>query len=146
MTIISSTICSVVDFIRRTRIPVVGGITSTNLTSFAHSDDVNFVLHLRAEDAGKGLYKRFHDLAEEFHDRASFGVVSRTEDGSIDEEGEDAPSVLRCYNNADDTKKSLYHFFDDTVGLRNFVLRCMRKLIQPMNKLNHQVFTEVSAH
>lgn len=122
---------------------MVSGLETSNLTSFASSDDVNFILHLRPEDAGKGLYKRFHNLAEELHDRASFGVISRTSDTSADEEGEDAPSVLRCYNNVEDVEKSLDRFYDDTVGLRNFVMGCMRKLVQPMTRLNVQGFTEV---
>ncbi|CRK20828.1 hypothetical protein BN1708_017822, partial [Verticillium longisporum] len=37
-------------------------------------------------------YKRFHDLAEEFHDRYTFAIASRATDGSADELGEDAPS------------------------------------------------------
>lgn len=101
-------------------------------------------MHLRTDDAGKGLYKRYHDLALEFRDRWSFGIVSRSDESSIDEEGEDAPSVLRCYNNRQDIQKSLDKFFDDTIGLRNFVLDCGRNLVQPLTKLNVKGYTEVS--
>ncbi|CRK13441.1 hypothetical protein BN1723_010024 [Verticillium longisporum] len=105
---------SILPYMQRIMRPVVDGLEAANLTSFKDSDDVVFILYLRGQDAGRGLYKRFHDLAEEFHDRYTFAIASRATDGSADELGEDAPSVLRCFNHRDGREAELDHFFQDT--------------------------------
>ncbi|KAH6668629.1 disulfide isomerase, partial [Plectosphaerella plurivora] len=130
-------------FARRTTAHLVEGLTATDLEKYRTSDDVNFVLHLLPSDAGKGVYKRYHDLAQEFHDRFSFGIISRTEDGSASEEdGEPAPSVLHCYNNVEGKEATLNTFFDNSVGLRRFIESCGQPLVQQMGRLNANTFLE----
>ncbi|KAH7349701.1 hypothetical protein B0T11DRAFT_289717 [Plectosphaerella cucumerina] len=135
---------AIAKFARRTTAHLVEGLTAADLEAYRKSDDVNFILHLLPSDAGKGVYKRYHDLAQEFHDRYSFGIISRTEDGSTseNEDGEPAPSVLRCYNNAEGTEAELASFFDNTVGLRRFIESCGRPLVQQMGRLNANSFLE----
>lgn len=103
---------------------------------------MTLTLHLRDEYASKGLYKRYYDLANEFHDRFTFGIVSRDDDNSVDEEGENAPSVLRCRNNRDGIDKSMDRFFDRSQDMRNFVETCGARLIRDMGSLNMDVYLE----
>ncbi|KAF3344550.1 hypothetical protein VdG2_07238 [Verticillium dahliae VDG2] len=133
---------SILPYMQRIMRPVVDGLEAANLTSFKDSDDVVFILHLRSQDAGRGLYKRFHDLAEEFHDRYTFAIASRATDGSADELGEDAPSVLRCFNHRDGREAELDHFFQDVGSLRRFVVGCGERLVKQLTRLNAWGFTE----
>ncbi|KAM0324654.1 hypothetical protein ACHAQA_008045 [Verticillium albo-atrum] len=133
---------SILPYIQRIMRPVVGGLEASNLTSFENSDDVVFILHLRPQDAGRGLYKRFHDLAEEFHDRYAFAIVSRSSAGSADELGEDAPSVLRCLNHRDGRELEISDFFSDVGSLRRFVVGCGERLVQQLTRLNSYDFIE----
>ncbi|KAM0276989.1 hypothetical protein ACHAQH_006172 [Verticillium albo-atrum] len=133
---------SILPYMQRIMRPVVGGLEAANLTSFQNSDDVVFILHLRPQDAGRGLYKRFHDLAEEFHDRYAFAIASRASDGSADELGEDAPSVLRCFNHRDGREAEIDQFFKDVGSLRRFVVGCGERLVKQLTRLNAYDFTE----
>lgn len=143
-------------FARRTTAHVVEGLETENLDAYKTSDDVTFVMHLRAEDAGKGVYKRYHDLAQEFHDRYSFGIISRADQACNDDDDDNnttpeqaeppaEPSVLHCYNNVEGTEGTLDRFFEDTIGLRNFVEKCTRRLVQPLGRLNANHFLEGSS-
>ncbi|KAF3355796.1 hypothetical protein VdG1_06845 [Verticillium dahliae VDG1] len=106
---------SILPYMQRIMRPVVDGLEAANLTSFKDSDDVVFILHLRSQDAGRGLYKRFHDLAED---------------------------VLRCFNHRDGREAELDHFFQDVGSLRRFVVGCGERLVKQLTRLNAWGFTE----
>ncbi|KAK1986081.1 thioredoxin-like domain-containing protein [Colletotrichum cereale] len=121
-------------FVKRSLRPAVSGLGAENVTDFSSIDDYVFVLHLTDADAGKGLYKRFHDLAMAFRDRYSFGVVPA--------EHQDGGSTLECYNSLDEVKRSTQDLVEDFNSLKSFFEICTNRLVPEMTRENKRYFTE----
>ncbi|EFQ27242.1 uncharacterized protein GLRG_01737 [Colletotrichum graminicola M1.001] len=121
-------------FVKRSLRPAVSGLGAENVTDFSSTDDYVFILHLTDADAGKGLYKRFHDLATMFRDRYSFGVVPAKEQGGA--------STLECYNSPDEVQRSTQNLVDDFNSLKGFFEICTSRMIPEMTRENKKYFTE----
>lgn len=127
---------SISAFVSRSLRPVISSLGLENVTDFAYTDSVIFILRLTDRDVGKGLYKRFHDLASDNAHRYSFGVISR--------DPEDGPSSLDCFNNLDDVTLSTTDFFSHIFSLDEFLTSCATRLVTEMTHLNEADFIEVS--
>ncbi|KAK2035677.1 hypothetical protein LX32DRAFT_659276 [Colletotrichum zoysiae] len=121
-------------FVKRSLRSVVPGLGADNITEFSSTDDYVFVLHLTDADAGKGLYKRFHDLATAFRDRYSFGVIPAKE--------QDGASTLECYNNLDEVQRSTQNLVEDFNSLKSFFEICTSRPVPEMTRENKKYFTE----
>ncbi|KAK1992246.1 hypothetical protein LX36DRAFT_694338 [Colletotrichum falcatum] len=121
-------------FLNRSLRPAVSGLGAENVTDFSSTDDYVFILHLTDADAGKGLYKRFHDLATAFRDRYSFGVVPAKE--------QDGVSTLECYNSLDGVQRSTQNLVDDFNSLKGFFEICTDRLVPEMTRGNKKHFNE----
>ncbi|KAH9229691.1 hypothetical protein K456DRAFT_1752536 [Colletotrichum gloeosporioides 23] len=119
---------SISAFVSRSLRPVISSLGLENVTDFAYTDSVVFILRLTDRDAGKGLYKRFHDLASDNAHRYSFGVISR--------DPEDGPSSLDCFNNLDDVTLSTTDFFSHIFSLDDFLASCATRLVTEMTHRN----------
>ncbi|KAK2007878.1 hypothetical protein LZ32DRAFT_666046 [Colletotrichum eremochloae] len=132
--IITEDLDSPATFVKRSLRPAVSGLGAENATDFRLADDYVFILHLTDADAGKGLYKRFHDLATAFRDRYSFGVVPAKE--------QDGVSTLECYNNLDEIQRSTQNLIEDFNSLRSFFEICTSSPVPEMTRENKKYFTE----
>jgi len=121
-------------FVKRSLRPAVSGLGAENVTDFSSTDDYVFILHLTDADAGRGLYKRFHDLATAFRDRYSFGVVPAKE--------QDGASTLECYNSLDEVQRSTQNLVDNFNSLKGFFEICTSRLVPEMTRENKKYFTE----
>ncbi|KAL0940113.1 protein disulfide isomerase [Colletotrichum truncatum] len=123
----------IIAFKSRSLRPVVSGLSLENVTSFAYTDSFVFILHLTDQDAGKGLYKRFHDLATTNAHLHSYGVISR--------DSKNGPSSLDCFNNLDDEKHSTDEFFKHVYSLEEFVKACTNRIVPEMTHQNKVDYT-----
>ncbi|KAF6808957.1 protein disulfide isomerase, partial [Colletotrichum sojae] len=121
-------------FVNRSLRPLVSGLGPENITTFTSADSHVFVLHLTEEDAGAGLYRRFHELASRNAHLYSFGVIPRKR--------VHRPSFLDCFNNLDDTKNSTTEFYTNVFSLDEFVDTCTTRLIPEMTHKNKKAYTE----
>ncbi|KAF9874334.1 hypothetical protein CkaCkLH20_08317 [Colletotrichum karsti] len=121
-------------FVKRSSRPVISSLGLENVTDFAYADSVVFILRLTDQDAGKGLYKRFLDLATDNAHHYSFGAISR--------DPADGPSSLDCFNNLDHFILSTTEFFKDVYSLDDFLKSCSSRLVPEMTHGNKAEYKE----
>ncbi|KAK2039484.1 hypothetical protein LZ31DRAFT_558760 [Colletotrichum somersetense] len=121
-------------YVKRSLRSIVSGLGADNITEFSSTDDYVFILHLTDADAGKGLYKRFHDLATAFRDRYSLGVIPAKD--------QDGASTLECYNNLDEVQRSTQNLVENFNSLKSFFEICTSRPVPEMTRENKKYFTE----
>ena len=120
---------SLTGFLRRTARPTISSLTPENKTAFQAIDDVVLIGRFRPET---NLLTQFMTIAEQYHDRYSFGIAS-VQQGP----------AMECYNNVDGVQRSTTEFPSPT-SIETFVRLCATPLIPEMTRRNELSFYKVS--
>lgn len=121
----------ILSFLRRTTRPAVSIITPANLTTFQTIDDVVIIGHF---SRGTALQQQFKEIAAQYQDRYSFGLVAAAQT--------QAPK-MECFNNLDGAQRSTTEFPSPT-SVEAFVKLCATRLIPEFTRRNELDFYQVS--
>ncbi len=116
-------------FLRRTTRPAVSPVTSQNITAFQVIDDVVLIGRFTP---GTTLQTQFKDIAEQYHDRYSFGIATKQQGPSME-----------CFNNFDGLHRTTSEFPSPT-SIEAFVKLCATPLVPELTRRNELSFYEVS--
>ncbi|PHH72341.1 hypothetical protein CDD82_6026 [Ophiocordyceps australis] len=114
---------SIVSFLQRIKRPVVSHLSNNDgLDDFLASDGVVVVAHLGSHDGS--LLARFSSLADTYHDRYSFGLVSH-------EPG--AANFVQCRNNMDAMEHEQSQV-DRAGDFERFLSKCAEPLVPELSR------------
>jgi protein disulfide-isomerase A1 len=107
-----------------------------NLEAFRTIDDITFVAYLRAED--EAAHTSFRQMAEQYRDEFSFGVVSDPE--LISNAGINVPAVV-CHRPEDEASET-FTGFEDPEAFPKWLIEASRLVVSELTPHNHQRFLD----
>ncbi|KAI1305525.1 thioredoxin-like protein [Xylaria venustula] len=115
-------------FLKRAARPTITFLNKEKTTNFQSADETVFIARINPND--EHITAIFKEIATQYHDRASFGVVDTG--GS---------TIVECYNNRDEQKFTLS---DLTAidALPKLVKNCMAPLIGEFTRANEMEYLE----
>jgi len=122
---------SILSFLRRTVRPTVSPVTPKNTTTFQSIDDIVIIGHFRH---GTALQQQFQEIAAQYHDRYSFGLIPNAQ--------AQGPK-MECFNNLDGVQRSTAELPSPT-SIEAFVKLCVTRLIPEFTRRNELSFYEVT--
>lgn len=124
--------------------PAVSKLVTQDIASFSSSDDIVFIAHLGQEkdenDVGS-LSQRMKVLANEYHDRFSFGVTQGPP-------GESTPSnvgSISCYNNLDGSRHDTAEIYS-VDALKKTLDACTTLLVPQLTRRNEMKYISVRTY